>query len=124
MANPLLIEPGGGVRGRRVTGLIEQHSSFYGPLFGRDLVSGRLRRRPKFMAGRQATKRLAGPAGWKGSFFVRLPDRLGELAGEIDARHLGAALATEALHPPRTGPGRPQRPLPPRREHLAAGPPT
>jgi hypothetical protein len=104
-------DPGSGP-GRSLSGSSSAHLSM-ALCLARDLVSGRLFRRPKFIAGRQATEPMAGPAGWNGSFLVgrlesrwpRSPgsDNLGERSGRTSGGWTGRRVAEREGFEPSMG---------------------
>src|SRR3954469_18999583 len=76
----------------------ERRSCLYRPVGSRGCGEiGVLVRRCMSKMSRQAARRKGAPAGAKGLVAgEHVPDRFGELAGEVDLGDLGAALAAEA----------------------------
>src|SRR3954466_11548655 len=86
-----------GVRARGWVGG-ERRSCLYRPVGSRGLgVIGVLVRRCMSIVSRHAARRKGAPAGAKGLVAgEHVPDRFGEVAGEVDLGDLGAALAADA----------------------------
>jgi len=84
------------IKGPRIVRRIEQRSSFYGPLSGEGLGLWEAVPAAQVHRGSSGDQTHGGACRMERLVLSEdIPDRLGQLAGEIDPGDLGATLATE-----------------------------
>ena len=77
---------------------IEQRSSLYGLLAGKDKVGWEAAPAAQFDTGSSSDQRDSGACRGEGFVLSEdMPDGFGELAGDVDPGNLGATLAAEAV---------------------------